>query len=61
MTAVGYWSWSVVWDFLLGVTTFGERCSLSLSWLSFGSSVASRIILSVKGYGARGCFVPMVG
>jgi hypothetical protein len=30
MTAVGYWSWSVVWDFLLGALPL-EKGALSLS------------------------------
>jgi hypothetical protein len=40
-----------LWDFLFGELSLEKDV---LSWLSVGSSVASRIILSRKGYGARG-------
>jgi hypothetical protein len=39
------------WDFLSGVPSLEKDV---LSWLSVVSSVASRITLSSKGYGARG-------
>jgi hypothetical protein len=55
MTAVGCWSWFVVWQFLLGALPLEKGAlSLSLSWLSIGSSAASGIILFVKGYGGWG-------
>jgi hypothetical protein len=53
MTAARYWSWSMVWDFLLDKIPL-EKGVLSFEFLSFGSSASSKIILSVKGYGARG-------
>jgi hypothetical protein len=40
-----------LWDFLSGELSLEKDV---LSWLSVGSSVASRIILSSKGYGAQG-------
>jgi hypothetical protein len=40
-----------LWDFLFGELSLEKD---ALSWLSVGSSVASGIILSRKGYGARG-------
>jgi hypothetical protein len=39
------------WDFLSGALSLEKDV---LSWLSIGSSVASGIILSSKGYGAQG-------
>jgi hypothetical protein len=47
-----------LWDFL-SIELSLEK--YALSWLSVGSSVASGIILSSKGYGARGGYMPMVG
>jgi len=51
-------SWVLVLVYGLGLSTWcatlGERCALSLSWLSVGPNVASEIILSIKVYGARG-------
>jgi hypothetical protein len=45
---LGFW----FLDFLLGALSLRERCDLS--WLSIRSGTAFGIILSVKGYGARG-------
>lgn len=55
--AVEYCSWSMIMVLFVWCPIFGERCAL---WLSVGSSFASGIILSSKGYGARGGCMPMV-
>jgi hypothetical protein len=44
-----------LWDFLYGELSLEKD---TLSWLSIGSSVASAIILSSKGYGAQGWLRP---
>jgi hypothetical protein len=51
IVAVEYCPCFVLWDILSGAIYLEKD---ALTWLSVGSSAASRIILSSKGYGARG-------
>jgi hypothetical protein len=46
-TAARYWSWFVVWKFLLDEIPL-EKGLLSFSFLSFGSSSSSKIIYLSK-------------